>query len=127
VRVFHEFVRSGAKAVGLAGTDLDKLDLVLEEILVNIARYAYDGGAGDVEVGYATHSGALLVEIADWGRSFNPLEAALPDLTASMAERRVGGLGVLLVKKIVGSLGYRREKGQNKVSFQFPGRESGVS
>ena len=75
VRLFHQFVRGGAEAVGLDSADMDKLDLVLEEILVNIARYAYEGGAGDVQVAYSTEAGSLLVEVSDSGRSFNPLDS----------------------------------------------------
>jgi anti-sigma regulatory factor (Ser/Thr protein kinase) len=121
VRLFHEFVGAGAEAAGLDPMDVERLNLVLEEILVNIARYAYQGGAGNVEVAYASDSHALQVEITDWGHSFNPLEAAPPDLTLGLGDRPVGGLGVLLVKQIVGSLGYRRETGKNIVSFRFPG------
>lgn len=125
VRVFHEFVRDGAAVVGLTSEDMDKLDLVLEEILVNIARYAYEGGVGDVEVGYSTQGDGLLVEVTDRGRSYNPLEAApAPDLTLGLADRPIGGLGVLLVKQIVSSLSYRRQDGQNMVSFRFPGNST---
>jgi anti-sigma regulatory factor (Ser/Thr protein kinase) len=121
VRAFHQFVRIGAEAVGLDLADMHKLDLVLEEILVNIARYAYEDGAGEVEVAYSTEDGSLLVEITDQGRSFNPLDAAPPDLALGLADRPIGGLGVLLVKQIVGSLTYRRRDGRNKLSFRFPG------
>jgi serine/threonine-protein kinase RsbW len=121
VREFQQFVRRGAKAAGLKPEDMDKLDLVLEEILVNIARYAYGGGAGDIEVAYAPDGAGLLVEVIDKGCEFNPLESHVPDLTLGLAERPIGGLGVLLVKQIVGSLAYRRENGQNTVSFRFPG------
>jgi anti-sigma regulatory factor (Ser/Thr protein kinase) len=121
VRAFHQFVRNGAEAVGLNSSDMDKLDLVLEEILVNIARYAYDGGAGEVEVAYSTEAGSLLVEVTDQGRSFNPLDAAPPDLALGLADRPIGGLGVLLVKQIVGSLSFRRQDGLNTLSFRFPG------
>ena len=120
MRVFNEFVRGGAQAAGLEEEDLDQLDLVLEEILVNIARYAYRGGVGNVEVVYAAQSAALQVEINDWGQSFNPLEAAPPDLTLGLADRPIGGLGVLLVKEIVGSLSYRRDNDQNTISFRYP-------
>jgi anti-sigma regulatory factor (Ser/Thr protein kinase) len=121
VRPFHQFVRSGAEAVGLDPADMNKLDLVLEEILVNIARYAYQGGAGDVQVAYSTEAGSLLVEVTDSGCSFNPLESAPPDLALGLADRPIGGLGVLLVRQIVGSLSYRRQDGQNTLSFRFPG------
>jgi len=126
VREFHEFVRDGAAVVGMTSDDMDKLDLVLEEILVNIARYAYEGGIGDVEVGYSTQGDALLVEVTDCGRSYNPLEATpAPDLTLGLADRPIGGLGVLLVKQIVGSLSYRHQDGKNTVSFRFPGDSTG--
>jgi serine/threonine-protein kinase RsbW len=127
VRLFHKFVRGGAEAVGLEPADMDKLDLVLEEILVNIARYAYDGRVGEIEVAYSAEAGSLLVEVTDRGRSFNPLEAAPPDLTIGLADRPVGGLGVLLVKQIVASLSYRREDDQNTLSFRFPGPASGTT
>jgi anti-sigma regulatory factor (Ser/Thr protein kinase) len=121
VRAFHQFVRSGAEAAGLDLGDMDKLELVLEEILVNIARYAYQDGAGDVQVAYSTEAGSLLVEVTDQGRSFNPLDAASPDLALGLADRPIGGLGVLLIRQIVGSLSYRRQDGQNTLSFRFPG------
>jgi anti-sigma regulatory factor (Ser/Thr protein kinase) len=121
VRAFHRFVRSGAEAVGLDLADMDKLDLVLEEILINIARYAYEDGAGDVQVAYSTEAGSLLVEVTDQGRSFNPLDAAPPDLALGLADRPIGGLGVLLVRQIVGLLNYRRQGNQNILSFRFPG------
>jgi anti-sigma regulatory factor (Ser/Thr protein kinase) len=121
VRQFHQFVRSGAQAVGLDLADMDKLDLVLEEILVNIARYAYQGGVGDVEVAYSAEPGSLLLEVSDRGSSFNPLDSAPPDLTLGLADRPIGGLGVLLVRQIVGSLSYRHQDGQNTLSFRFPG------
>jgi anti-sigma regulatory factor (Ser/Thr protein kinase) len=124
VRKFQEFARNGAQSAGLKSEDMDMLDLVLEEILVNIARYAYEGGTGDVEVAYAAGAGALLVEITDRGASFNPLEAAPPDLALGLAERPIGGLGVLLVKQNVGSLRYRRDNGRNTLSFRFPGEQA---
>lgn len=120
LQAFHEFVRGGAEAAGLESGEMGKLELVLEEILVNVARYAYADGAGDVEVAYSTDAGALLIEVIDRGCGFNPLEAAPPDLSLGLAERPIGGLGVVLVKQIVGSLNYRRENGQNTVSFRFP-------
>jgi serine/threonine-protein kinase RsbW len=126
VRVFHQFVRDGAAVVGMTSADMDKLDLVLEEILVNVARYAYQGCVGDVEVGYSIQGDTLLVEVSDQGHSYNPLEATpAPDLTLGLADRPIGGLGVLLVKQIVGSLSYRYQDGQNIVSFCFPGHSTG--
>jgi len=118
---FCEFVRGGAAAAGIAVSEFGKLDLVLEEILINIARYAYSPGDGAVEVKYSLEAeGRLRVEIGDSGRVFNPLEANPPDLSAPLNSRRIGGLGLFLVREMVDSIDYRREDNRNILSFTFP-------
>ena len=121
---FRQFVRVGAASAGLDEPKMGWLDLVLEEILVNIARYAYQPGSGDAEVRYAVKEpGKLMVEISDAGRVFNPLQSDPPVLGGALSERPIGGLGVFLVKNLVESLSYRREQDRNKLSFTFPGPE----
>jgi serine/threonine-protein kinase RsbW len=121
ISTFSEFVRDGAIAAGVAEDELGKLDLVLEEILINVARYAYTPETGAVEVAYAQAGPSkLLVEIADFGRIFNPLAADPPDLSRGLADRQIGGLGVFLVRSMVDSIDYRREADRNILSFIFP-------
>jgi serine/threonine-protein kinase RsbW len=121
ISTFSEFVRDGAVAAGVAEDELGKLDLVLEEILINVARYAYTPETGAVEVAYAQAGPSkLLVEIADFGRIFNPLAADPPDLSRGLADRQIGGLGVFLVRSMVNSIDYRREADRNILSFIFP-------
>ena len=121
IPAFSEFVRSGAVAAGVAESELGKLDLVLEEILINVARYAYTPEAGAVEVAYAQAGPSKVhVEIADNGRIFNPLTADPPDLSRGLADRPIGGLGVFLVRSMVDSIDYRREADRNILSFIFP-------
>jgi anti-sigma regulatory factor (Ser/Thr protein kinase) len=122
---FREFVRSGAAAAEVPDGELEKLDLVLEEVLINIARYAYAPEAGVAEVAFAPGgTGMLEVEISDWGNAFNPLEVEPPDFSRGLAERPIGGLGVFLVRSMVNSLAYRREQDRNILSFRFPGRDA---
>ncbi len=80
VAIFRDFVRSGAAAAEVPAEELEKLDLVLEEILMNIVRYAYPPQTGSAEVAFAPDGpGKLCIEISDWGNAFNPLEVAPPD------------------------------------------------
>jgi serine/threonine-protein kinase RsbW len=121
ISAFSEFVRGGAVAAGVAVDEFEKLNLVLEEILINVARYAYTPETGAVEVAYAPAGPhKLRVEIADSGRVFNPLEADPPDLSRGLADRPIGGLGVFLVRSMVDSIDYRREEDRNILSFTFP-------
>jgi serine/threonine-protein kinase RsbW len=121
ITAFREFVRGGAVAAGVSAHEFERLDLVLEEILINVARYAYAPETGLVEVVYAGEGyGKLRVEVADWGRVFNPLEADPPDFSRGLADRQIGGLGVFLVRSMVDSIEYRREDRRNVLAFTFP-------
>jgi serine/threonine-protein kinase RsbW len=121
ISVFSDFVRASAIAAGVASNEFEKLDLVLEEILINVARYAYTPETGEVEVSCApAGTDKLRVEIADFGRVFNPLEADPPDLSRGLADRPIGGLGVFLVRSMVDSIDYRRDQDRNILSFTFP-------
>lgn len=122
VEEFRQFVRGGAAACGIASGEIGKLDLVMEEILVNVARYAYAPETGTVEVAWwQALPGRLGVEVSDAGRPFDPLAADPPDLSRGLADRPIGGLGVLLVRSLVQSMAYRRENGLNVLSFEFAG------
>jgi serine/threonine-protein kinase RsbW len=114
-----EFARGGAAAAGLPENCWGHLDLVVEEIFVNVVRYAYSAGTpGVVEVTYCVpRPGLLSVEIADQGAEYNPLTLREPNLPGSLKERSVGGLGVFLVRQLTESLDYRREGGWNRLRF----------
>lgn len=92
-----------------------QLELVVEEIFVNIANYAYGDKTGQAKVLGQVLDNPLRLELTfvDAGKPYNPLEREEPDLEQSMEERAIGGLGIFLVKKNVDELHYRYEAGQN--------------
>jgi len=55
----------------------------------------------------------LTAELEDDGRPFNPLEAAEPDLSIPLEERKIGGLGIFLVRKFTTDLAYQRHDEKN--------------
>ena len=91
-----------------------KLNLVLEELGVNIVNYS--GATGEIEISLASDDETVTIEIADNGRSFNPLaELDTPDISAPLGERPIGGLGVHLVRSMMDELSYSREDGMNRL------------
>jgi serine/threonine-protein kinase RsbW len=114
-----EFIRKGAREANLPESRTDELELLIEEILVNIWKYSYPiDSPGTVTVTYSVpEPGELAVEVGDQGVEFDPLEASPPDLTLDLAQRPVGGLGILLLKSFARSLTYRREHGWNRLTF----------
>jgi|WetSurMetagenome_2_1015567.scaffolds.fasta_scaffold457580_2 serine/threonine-protein kinase RsbW len=122
LRPFQAYVRSGVK--GFSQEDLNWLDLVMEEVLENIMRHAYPPGVeGRIEVRYRLDSpGAVTLEILDEGLEFDPASAATPDFTGSLQDRRIGGLGLHLVRNIAKSIDYRREDGRNVTTLRVRSR-----
>ena len=114
-----DFVRNGAREANLPAARMDELDLVVEEIYVNICRYASeDHTPPTVAVTYWVPApGELKVEVADRGIEFDPLKPTPVDVTLDLEHRPIGGLGIFLVKHLAASLSYRREDGWNRLTF----------
>ena len=96
-----------------------KLRLSIEEAVENVVRYAYDGGIGWLEAGtnFDHDSLVLTIELRDAGVPFNPLERPDPDITAKAEDRDIGGLGILLCKRLMDSINYRYEEGNNVLTM----------
>lgn len=91
--------------------DEPKPAIVLDEIVSNIVRCS---GASGFSIGYDRSGKGLELVFSDDGKAFDPTtEVETPDVTASAAERRIGGLGIFMVKKMAKSVVYRRENGHN--------------
>jgi len=90
---------------------LHDAELIGEELLTNIVRHA--GGAVQIAVECALTKGEVVFTVRDDGPAFNPLALDAVDLDASISQRRVGGLGVHLVKELADRCSYARSANQN--------------
>jgi serine/threonine-protein kinase RsbW len=92
-----------------------KLNLVLEEWLTNVISYGFDAG-GDHRIVLdlaLDESGELSARVEDDGRPFDPLSLPTPDVTVGLDERKVGGLGVLLIRRLMDDVTYSRSGDRN--------------
>ena len=95
-----------------------KVNLVLEELAMNTINHGHDGGLHEISITFNSTDDALTIDIVDDGTPFDPLtDAPMPDVTAPMHERPIGGLGVYLVRKLMDELTYRREEGRNHLTL----------
>ena len=99
-------------------------DIAMDEIFSNICYYAYAGrpeaegkGEAEITVKYLADKPGFEVIFKDWGIPYNPLEKPDPDVTLSLEERDVGGLGIFMVKKSMDEINYENSGGQNVLSI----------
>ena len=95
-----------------------QVNLVVEEIFVNIANYAYAPGIGSVTIRIKRKLDELVIEFEDSGLPYNPLLEQNPDTELSLEERPIGGLGVFLVKSFVDDLTYDHRDGRNVLTVR---------
>jgi serine/threonine-protein kinase RsbW len=113
-------VEAFAAAAALSPKAEHLLSLVVEELVTNVVNYGFaDRVPGQVSLGLDRVEGALVGELVDDGRPFNPADAPDPDLDASIEDRRVGGLGVHLVMTLTEDFAYERAGARNVVRFRI--------
>ena len=92
-----------------------QIDVAIDELFANISRYAYGTAVGEATVRFEFDPAERTVSITfmDHGIPFDPLQAVEPDVTLAAEERKIGGLGIFLVKKTRDTMTYRHENGMN--------------
>jgi anti-sigma regulatory factor (Ser/Thr protein kinase) len=123
-----DFIQSLSKWLqqhGMAAEKILRAQLAVEEALVNIIRYAYVGQAGDIELrGDIADNRRFVIEIIDSGAPFDICTLPKPDTQSSIKDRKIGGLGIFLIQRMVDELLYRREGGKNVLTM-FISRNNG--
>ncbi|MDR2480857.1 MAG: ATP-binding protein [Spirochaetaceae bacterium] len=95
-----------------------QLAVVTEEVFVNICEYAYaQNGDSNVTVFVGTKDSILVIRFEDSGIEFNPLTYKTPEVSASLNEREAGGFGILIMKKWMDSVDYKRIDGKNQLTL----------
>lgn len=107
----------GTDEVSSCKKDFFTLHLVCEELIVNVASYAYDSdGYLDVEIEKTPSE--ITIRFRDGGKKFNPLERKMPDTTLPLEERGIGGLGIFLTVKKMDSVVYDYVNGENVLTVK---------
>ena len=120
----HNFIHEELNRRGAPKSVRNPLDIAAEELFINVCHYAYPDATpdnpGEVRIGfwYEANPPSLTIEIVDDGIPYNPLakpDAVTPD---DIADVPIGGLGILMAKRSVDDMSYRREDGSNILTFR---------
>ena len=97
-----------------------QIDVAIDELLANIASYAYDLDAGEVteRMDFDADTRMVSLTFIDRGVPYDPLAKPDPDVTLAVEQREVGGLGIFLVKKTMDDMTYVRRDGRNELTIR---------
>ena len=115
IAVITDFVNSILEANGCSAKVQMEIDIAIDEIFGNIAYYAYTPKTGEatVQVEIKNSPERLELTFIDKGIPYNPLENKDPDVTLDIEKRKIGGLGIFLVKEMMDEVSYEYADGQN--------------
>lgn len=109
-----ELVSTSAEKQGFDPERVTEIGVATEEALVNICKYAYKDKVGEVKVTcMVDDDNRFVIEIEDAGIPFDVFSVADPELTEDISERKVGGLGVFIIRELMDDIQYRREDNKN--------------
>lgn len=103
----------------ISGKIVYRFNLSLDEVLTNVISHGLTQGRHEIAVSVALDDGNLVANVSDDGPAFDPLSAPAPDIRAPIEERKVGGLGIHLLRTLMDAVEYRRADGRNHLTFRI--------
>jgi serine/threonine-protein kinase RsbW len=108
----RSFVDHAGKNLGVESDTLGDLCLVVDEAVTNIILHGYDGREGTVDVQLKPDGDAVVIHIRDQAKAFDAHTVHPPELDTSLSERKFGGMGVYLIRKLTDEAEFRTLPGQ---------------
>ena len=112
-----DFVEENIENLSFGIKDKHMIEVAVDEIVSNVARYAYGNEVGKATVQFASDDEGIRITVIDSGTPYNPLEKEDPDITLSAEERGIGGYGIFIVKKVMDNLSYEYKDGKNMLTM----------
>jgi anti-sigma regulatory factor (Ser/Thr protein kinase) len=101
----NDFIAAAMKQLGVE-KNLHNVQLAVEEACINIIKHSYSGKGGMITISCEVKANHLVITMRDRGKAFDPTSVPPPDLESEIHERRVGGLGMHLMKELMDEVRY---------------------
>ena len=111
----RDFVGDIARAGKFNDKDIYNIQLASDEAASNIIEHAYEGiSDGILEISCGFKNDTLTIILVDHGESFDPSDVPMPNLKADLSERKIGGLGLYLMRKLMDEVYYEADPKNNR-------------
>lgn len=103
----RDFVGEKARACGFSEKDIYSIQLAADEAASNIIEHAYEGISNvSFELTCDFENNRLVITLLDHGKMFDPSKVAQPDISADLSDRKIGGLGIYLMRTLMDEVHY---------------------
>ncbi|ACS79113.1 ATP-binding protein [Maridesulfovibrio salexigens] len=117
LRVLAEKIENFGSEHGVSDKTVFELNLVLDELFTNLVSYGCQSDRHKFDIFIELKDRVLTIWIEDDGKKFNPLDAPEPDMGCKCEDRKVGGLGIHFMRKMMDSIEYEWKDGRNKLTL----------
>jgi serine/threonine-protein kinase RsbW len=112
----RDFVGEIARNGGFSDKDIYNIQLATDEAASNIIEHAYENRPdGILELSCGMKDDMITITLIDHGESFDPSAIPLPDLKADLSDRKIGGLGIFLMRKLMDEVHYEPKPDKSNV------------
>lgn len=112
----HQVLWQFGKEQELPKNVINAMNLALEEIVTNVIEHGYDdNGEHAIIIRCSVKDGQIMSEVEDDGKPFNLIDCPDPDISQSLEDRPLGGLGIYLVRNVMDGLDYTYQGGKNRI------------
>jgi anti-sigma regulatory factor (Ser/Thr protein kinase) len=112
----RDFVGEIARSGGFSDKDVYNIQLATDEAASNVIEHAYENRPdGVLELSCGMKDDTITIILIDHGESFDPSEIPLPDLKADLSDRKIGGLGIFLMRKLMDEVLYEPKPDKSNV------------
>lgn len=112
----REFVGDIARKGGFSNKDVYNIQLATDEAASNIIEHAYEGVPnGVLDLACNMEKDIIKIILIDYGVPYDPSVVPMPDIKADLSERKIGGLGIFLMRKLMDEVHYEPRADKSNV------------
>lgn len=112
----REFVGDIARKGGFGEKDVYNIQLATDEAASNIVEHAYEGVSnGVLDLSCGMEGDVIKIVLVDYGEPYDPSVVPIPDIKADLSERKIGGLGIFLMRKLMDEVHYEPRANKSNV------------
>ena len=112
----REFVGGIARQGGFSDKDVYNIQLATDEAASNMIEHSYENiPDGVIDLSCGMEGDQIRIVLIDYGEPFDPSAIPLPDLKADLSDRKIGGLGIFLMRKLMDEVHYEPKPDKSNV------------